>query len=197
MDSVFSNPQHLYSRAEVLSNPCPVARAHGVYAFFFKEIPQGVPVDGCLTHEGLTLLYIGSSPDKKGSANATQTMQQRVRYHFNGHADGSTLRRSLGILLSRQSGFPLRKVGSGKKMTLTKKGEEWLNQWMQENAFICWVEHDKPWDLENELFHALPLPLNIQGNKHHPFAAELARIRTEAIANAKYAPVVDESESRF
>jgi hypothetical protein len=193
MDTVFSNPDHICSRADVLSNPCPVARAHGVYAFFFKEIPQGVPVDGCLTHEGLTLLYIGSSPDKKGSANATQTIQQRVRYHFNGHADGSTLRRSLGILLARQSGFPLRKVGSGKKMTLTKKGEEWLDQWMQENAFVTWVEHDQPWDLENELFHAILLPLNIQGNKHSPFAAELTRIRTEAITNAKYAPVVEES----
>jgi hypothetical protein len=191
MNTVFSNPQHLYSRAEVLSNPSPVTRAHGVYAFFFKEIPPGVPVDGCLTHDGLTLLYIGSSPDKKGEVNATQTIQQRVRYHFNGNADGSTLRRSLGILLAKKSGFPLKKVGSGKKMTLTSKGEEWLDQWMQENAFVTWVENNKPWDLENELFHALSLPLNIQGNKHNPFAAELTRIRTEAITNAKYAPVVE------
>jgi hypothetical protein len=187
MDSVFSNPAHLYSRAEVLSNPCPVSKAHGVYALFFKEVPPGVPVEGCLTHEGVTLLYIGSSPDKKGTTNATQTLQQRVRYHFNGNADGSTLRRSLGILLAKQSGFPLKRVGSGKRMTLTSKGEQWLDQWMEENAFVTWVEDDKPWDLENELFHTLPLPLNIQGNKHHPFAAELTRIRTEAIANAKEA----------
>ena len=197
MESVFSNPAHLYSRAEVLSNPCPVARTHGVYAWFFKEVPPGVPVDGCLTHEGLTLLYIGSSPDKKGEANATQTIRQRVRYHFNGKADGSTLRRSLGILLAKQSGFPLRMVGNGKRMTLTSNGEQWLDQWMQENAFVTWVEHDNPWDLENELFHSLPLPLNIQGNKHHPFAAELTRIRSEAITNAKYAPVVEESQIRL
>jgi DNA-binding PadR family transcriptional regulator len=191
MDTVFSNPGHLYSRAEVLSNPCPVPRAHGVYAFFFKEIPPGVPVDGCLNQEGLTLLYIGISPDKKGSANATQTLQQRVRYHFNGNADGSTLRRSLGILLEKKSGFPLRMVGSGKKMTLTSEGEEWLNRWMQENAFLTWVENENPWDIENELFHARSLPLNIQGNKHNRFAAELTRIRMEAIANAKYAPAVE------
>jgi len=195
MNTVFSNPAHLYSRAEVLSNPCPVARAHGVYALFFKEIPPGVPVDGCLTREGLTLLYIGSSPDKKGAANTIQTIQQRVRYHFNGNADGSTLRRSLGILLEKKSGFPLRKIGSGKKMTLTTMGEQWLDQWMQENVFVTWVEHEMPWDLENELYQTLPLPLNIQGNKHHPFAAELARIRTEAIMKATCAPDVEESTS--
>jgi hypothetical protein len=192
MKSVFSNPAHLYSRAEVLSNPSPVAKTHGVYAWFFKEIPPGVPIEGCLTHEGLTLLYIGSSPDKKGEAYASQTIQQRVRYHFNGNADGSTFRRSLGILLAKKSGFPLRMVGNGKKMTLTKEGEKWLDLWMQENAFVTWEEHGQPWDLENKLFHAISLPLNIQGNKHHPFAAELARVRAEAIANAKYAPIVDD-----
>ncbi|NHQ59945.1 hypothetical protein G9409_04975 [Chlorobium sp. BLA1] len=191
MSTVFSNPQRLFSRAEVLSNPSPVAKTHGVYALFFKEIPPGVPVDGCLTHEGLTLLYIGSSPDKKGEKYATQTIQQRVRYHFNGNADGSTLRRSLGILLAKKSGFPLRMVGNGKKMTLTKKGEEWLDRWMEENTFAAWVENDKPWDLEHQLFHAIPLPLNIQGNKHHPFAAELTRLRAEAVTNAKYAPVAE------
>ncbi|NTU44793.1 MAG: hypothetical protein HGA99_04615 [Chlorobiaceae bacterium] len=191
MSTVFSNPQRLFSRAEILSNPSPVAKTHGVYALFFKEIPPGVPVDGCLTHEGLTLLYIGSSPDKKGEKYATQTIQQRVRYHFNGNADGSTLRRSLGILLAKKSGFPLRMVGNGKKMTLTKKGEEWLDRWMEENTFAAWVENDKPWDLEHQLFHAIPLPLNIQGNKHHPFAAELTRLRAEAVTNAKYAPVAE------
>ncbi|NTW68316.1 MAG: hypothetical protein HGB23_00520 [Chlorobiaceae bacterium] len=191
MSTVFSNPQRLFSRAEILSNPSPVTKAHGVYALFFKEIPPGVPVEGCLTHEGLTLLYIGSSPDKKGEKYATQTIQQRVRYHFNGNADGSTLRRTLGILLAKKSGFPLRMVGNGKKMTLTKNGEEWLDQWMEENAFVTWVENSKPWDLEHQLFQAISLPLNIQGNKHNPFSAELTRIRAEAVTNAKYAPIAE------
>ena len=109
MDNVFSNPEHLYSRDEVLANPCPVTKANGVYAWFFKEIPPGLPVEGCLTHDGLTLLYIGISPDKKGKPNTNQTLQQRVRYHYKGNADGSTLRRSLGILLAKKSGFPLQK----------------------------------------------------------------------------------------
>ena len=155
MDTVFSNIEHLYSRAEVLSNPCPVTRANGVYAFFFKEVPRGVPVEGCFTNDGMTLLYIAGSPDKKGKANASQTLQQRVRYHFKGNADGSTLRRSLGILLAKESGFPLRRVGSGKKMTLTNKGEQWLDRWMQENAFVTWIENEEPWDC---LLYTSPSP---------------------------------------
>jgi len=197
MDNVFSNPEHLYSRDEVLANPCPVTKANGVYAWFFKEIPPGLPVEGCLTHDGLTLLYIGIYPDKKGKPNTNQTLQQRVRYHYKGNADGSTLRRSLGILLAKKSGFPLQRVGSGKKMTLTNKGEQWLDRWMQENAFITWVENDEPWDLANKIFHTHSLPLNIQGNKHNPFAPVLTKLRSDAIAQATYAPAVEDTEPRL
>ena len=197
MDTVFSNIEHLYSRDEVLSNPCPVTRVNGVYAFFFKEVPPGVPVDGCFTHDGLTLLYIAGSPDKKGKANSTQTLQQRVRYHFKGNADGSTLRRSLGILLAKESGYPLRRVGSGKKMTLTNKGEQCLDRWMQENAFVTWIENEEPWDLENQLLNSLSIPLNIQGNKHHPYASLLAQIRSQAIVQAEEADVVDDNDPRL
>ena len=197
MDTVFSNIEHLYSRDEVLSNPCPVTRVNGVYAFFFKEVPPGVPVDGCFTHDGLTLLYIAGSPDKKGKANSTQTLQQRVRYHFKGNADGSTLRRSLGILLAKESGYALRRVGSGKKMTLTNKGEQCLDRWMQENAFVTWIENEEPWDLENQLLNSLSIPLNIQGNKHHPYASLLAQIRSLAIVQAEAADVVDDNDPRL
>ena len=197
MDTVFSNIEHLYSRDEVLSNPCPITRANGVYAFFFKEVLPGVPVDGCFTHDGLTLLYIGGSPDKKGKASATQTLQQRVRYHFKGNADGSTLRRSLGILVAKESGYPLRRVGSGKKMTLTNKGEQWLDRWMQENAFVTWIENEEPWDLENKLLNSLSIPLNIQGNKHHPYASLLAQIRSQAIVQAEETDIVDDNAPRL
>ena len=196
MDTAFSNIEHLYSRDEVLSNPCPVTKANGVYAFFFKEVPPGVPVDGCFTHDGLTLLYIAGSPDKKGKANSTQNLQQRVRYHFKGNADGSTLRRSLGILLAKESGYSLRRVGSGKKMTLTNKGEQWLDLWMQENAFVTWIENEEPWDLENKLLNSLSIPLNIQGNKHHPYAALLTQIRNLAIVQAEEVDVVDDNDPR-
>jgi len=50
--------------------------------------------------------------------------------------------------------YPLRRVGSGKRKTFTNLGEQFLDQWMEDNAFVCWVEHDEPWELEKTLHSA-------------------------------------------
>ena len=39
----------------------------------------------------------------------------RIRYHFRGNAEGSTLRLTLGCLLIKPLGIELRRVGSGKR----------------------------------------------------------------------------------
>ena len=100
-----------------------------------------------------TLLYIGISPDKKNKPQSRQHLKKRVTNHYKGNAEGSTLRRSLGILLTQESNYPLRRVGSGKRMTLTHNGEQWLDDWMDKNAFVFWVEHQSPWELEEELLN--------------------------------------------
>jgi len=91
-----------------------------------------------LTFEGKTLLYIGVAPDKQYKPDTRQTLRSRIKRHYQGDAKGSTLRRTLGVLLEPQSGFPLRRVGSGNRITLTPAGEGYLNQWMEENAFVVW-----------------------------------------------------------
>jgi len=55
-------PDRLWSRTEVLVRDCPVPRAPGVYAWYFRQPPAIVPIDGCLTAHGATLLYVGISP---------------------------------------------------------------------------------------------------------------------------------------
>jgi hypothetical protein len=50
-------PQRVFSRSEVLAQPCPVPKERGVYAWFFKDVPPGVPPEGCYQLDGLTLLY--------------------------------------------------------------------------------------------------------------------------------------------
>jgi len=55
-------PDSLLSRDEVLAQPCPIRKAPGVYAWYFRQIPPGVPTDGCTECQGRTLLYIGISP---------------------------------------------------------------------------------------------------------------------------------------
>jgi hypothetical protein len=52
----FRSPQRLWSRNEVLGAPSPVPAVNGIYAWFFKEIPGGANVAGCVRVEGLTLM---------------------------------------------------------------------------------------------------------------------------------------------
>jgi len=188
----FINPKRLYSRQEILSKPSPIPEIFGVYGWYFKSIPTLVPTEGCVMHQKKTLLYVGISPDKKNKPQSKQHLKKRITNHYKGNAEGSTLRRSLGILLTQESNYPLRRVGSGKRMTLTHNGEQWLDDWMDKNAFVFWVEHQSPWELEEELLNFFSLPLNIQGNRNHPFARELNRIRKDAINTARELGIANE-----
>ena len=195
LDSL-TNPIKLYSRSEVMSKDCPVPKDRGLYSWFFKSIPPRVPTTGCVAKNGMTLLYVGISPeDEESKAN----LRERIKTHFRGNAEGSTLRRTLGSLLKEQSGFPLRRVGSQKKtkrMTFTHLGEQWLDAWMEKNAFVCWVTHEAPWEVEGEIFHNVSLPLNIEDNDHHGFVQELKSIRAEARSIAREMPIANEDKQQ-
>lgn len=192
MDAL-TNPIHLFSRTEVLARPCPIPAVRGVYAWYFKGTPPSVPTEGCLTKDGHTLLYVGISPKNDTSS---ENLRKRVTYHFRGNAEGSTLRLTLGALLAPISDYPLRRVGSGSRMTLTHLGEQWLDEWMAENAKVCWVEHPQPWVLEDKLLKSLSLPLNLQGNAHHPFCGPLGEIRREAKAAAREMAIAQEGNQQ-
>ncbi len=174
-----------YTRAEVFADPSPVPSASGAYGWWFRDIPGDIDVSGCAQQDGWTLLYVGISPGPPrtdGKPQIPQDLRKRVRYHFgagNAAADGSTLRKSLGVLL----GLELRRIGSGKRQTFAG-GEAVLNQWMAENAAVSWVLHPEPWFLEPKLIAALDLPLNFQDNERNAFAPELKRRRREAAVKA-------------
>ena len=190
------HPSVLYSRHEILTSTSLPPSVPGIYAWFFKEIPTGVPVSGCVIKNSFTLLYVGISPDKIGKPNSQQNLRKRITTHFKGNAEGSTLRRSLGVLLAQTSGYPLRRVGSGKRMTLTHNGEQWLDNWMEDNALVCWLQHTSPWEFEDKLLSNLSLPLNIKGNRENPFAKVLTEARKQAIRNARESPVASEYNQR-
>ena len=189
----FLQTARLYSRSQVLSNPCPVPAEPGVYAWFFRDVPAVIPVEGCLVRDNLTLLYVGISPkapSKSGKASP-QRLRDRVRYHYQGNAEGSTLRLSLGCLLRSDLEIQLRRVGSGRRVTFTTYGEDALSEWMNQNALVAWVTHDEPWLLEEELINSVSLPLNIQGNNHHPFQKTLSAVRSDARTIARDLPIFD------
>ena len=180
MTAELLEPTKLYSDSMVLSGDCPVPKERGLCAWYFKEIPGITPTDGCVVKDDLTLLYLGS----------TGNLRERVTYHFRGNAEGSTLRRTLGVLLAEESGFPLRRVGIGKSMTFTKLGENWLNNWMQQNALVCWMIHLEPEKAKLDMIKNKSLPLNIENNGHHPFSKILSEMRREATHLAREMPIV-------
>jgi GIY-YIG catalytic domain len=178
----FTDPNKLYSYTEVLSRPSIVPNRFGIYAWYFRKFPPKVIADDCIMQNGLSLLYVGISPSRSGSK---QNLRKRIRNHCRGNASTSTLRLTLGCLLSDQLGIQLQRTGKSGRMTFTKPGEEILSAWMEQNAFVYWQEHPKPWEIEEQIIGSFSLPLNLRDNEHHPFYPVLTSIRKLARAKAK------------
>ena len=188
-----ARPQALFTRAQILSDPKLIPTTRGIYGWFFREIPPQVPVSGCKQFDELTLLYVGISPSRPTSR---QSLRKRIRYHYQGNAEGSTLRLTLGVLLVDDGGYLLRRVGTGKRMTFTHLGEQWLDRWMEANAFVAWIEHPEPWTVEAGVFASLSLPLNLQDNEHHAFYAVLSGKRSAARRRAMAESIAVEHHGR-
>jgi hypothetical protein len=183
-------PACLYLPDEIVAKPCPVPTSPGVYGWYFRKLPGCVPVEGCISHEGSWLLYVGISPRRQeNAAHIRENLRTRIRYHLQGNAEGSTLRRTLGCLLQEELGIALRRVGSGKRLTFST-GEKLLSEWMRSNMLVCWQVSDRPWELEDALITRLSLPLNLAGNQRHSFCARLKEIRAKASLLAKSLPVL-------
>ena len=184
-------PVALHPRAEVLARPSIVPSAPGVYAWYFDGLSRLVPATGCHRVDGHTLLYVGISPKEPSRTGrvSKQSLRTRVQYHYRGNAEGSTLRLTLGVLLTEELGIELRRVGSGTRMTFSD-GERALSEWMEQNARVAFLETPSPWLVERHLISELMLPLNLDQNAHSPFRAELSQIRSAARARARALPVL-------
>lgn len=191
------HPHRLYSAAEALARPSPVPASPGIYAWYFATLPGRVDVTGCNVHDGKTLLYVGispSAPPSNGKRPSRSTIRQRLQTHYGGNAYGSTLRLTLGCLLSDQLGIALRRVGSGTRFTFTNPGEQRLDAWMAANAFVAWHPCEFPWNAEAQiLVSGLPLPLNIAGNPCAAHTEYVSPIRRAARLRALELDVVIDS----
>lgn len=188
----FVRPAHMFSRDDVLSHPSPVPLQDGVYGWWFRRLPPLVVASGCCRHQDLTLLYAGISPDRpprNGRPASRQSIRDRIKFHYTGNAEGSTLRKTLGCLLATELGIELRRVGSGKRMTFVE-GEHTLSAWMAENAYVSWMARQQPWELEDSLIAELDLPLNLMGNKRNQFHPVLTELRAKCVAHARNLPVL-------
>lgn len=189
-----TNPARVWSRSEVLAQPNPIPASPGVYAWYFREPPwPALDVRDCVIWNGLSLLYVGIAPKRPsllGTRPSSQTVRHRVRYHYTGNAEGSTLRLSLGCLLADRLGIELRRVGSGNRMTFSD-GESALSDWMDHNALVCWITHPQPWTVEEYLIRTRWLPLNLDQNSRHAFHSTLTQVRAAAKARARQLPALE------
>ncbi len=186
------SPKRVYVREEAMSRTSMVPARSGVYAWYFDQVPLGVPTDGCRVGEFGTLLYVGiapKAPPVNGARPSRQHLRQRVGYHFGGNAYGSTLRLTLGCHLAQHLGIELRRVGSGTRLTFTKEGEARLSEWMGAHARVAFVLDDEPWKLEHELIKREVLPLNIADNAHSPHYLSLRALRDQHKKRARELPV--------
>lgn len=129
---------------------------------------------------------MGISPERpptNGRPPSRANLRSRIRYHFTGNAEGSTLRLTLGCLLADELGLELRRLG-GRRLTFAA-GEARLSEWLAENARVCWVVCGEPWLVEEEAIAALWLPLNLDQNARHLFHSVLTAMRAEARQRAR------------
>ena len=177
-------PLRLYAWADLDGNDELPPRRPGTYAWYFRRavLPAIVPVDQA---HGLDadwiLLYVGIAPAKPSPTKAPsrKTLRSRLRFHFRGNARGSTLRLTLGCTL----GLTLVRIGTGDRLTFGPT-EERLSAWLATHARVCWLEHDRPWELEDHAIETLDLPFNLAGNQRHRFHATLTQLRRDAKARA-------------
>jgi hypothetical protein len=190
---VLFDPPSLHTAAMVLGRRSPVPPDGGVYAWYFDVIPPGVPGGGCRVVDGRTLLYVGISPKAppaNGVRPSRQSLRSRIRYHYRGNAEGSTLRLSLGSLLAEELGLVLRRVGSGSRMTFCHDGEQRLSGWMADHAWVAWAVVSSPWRIEELLIRELSLPLNLDQNQHSPFHDALTELRSRQRQRARQLSIV-------
>jgi len=184
----------LWAAPDLMSSFASIPKAGGLYGWFFRGLP-GVPLEGTAELDGLRLLYVGISPRKPSAAGRTSayTLYNRLSNHFRGNAEGSTLRLTLGCLLTDELKIELRRVRSGKTRTFGPDGEARLSAWIRNNAFVAWRTHEQPWDLEKNLIENCSLPLNLQGNRH-PFRKQLSQLRKQAYRTAKTLPILNQED---
>jgi hypothetical protein len=67
------------------------------------------------------------------------------------------------------------------RYTFTNGGEQILDQWMDQHAFVIWLEAKAPWEIEKQLlFSGLNLPLNVDGNPSQDAVAVVCAARLKA-----------------
>lgn len=173
------DPLDPISAADVESAPA----SPGIYSWWFRGGALDVPEADYRCRNEYELLYIGISPSRASSAG---TLRRRLRQHVRDDASRSTLRMTLGVLLTQQLGLTL-ELNRG-RATYGQEGEARITRWLVDNARVAWAIDPTPWAVERELLASSALALNISG-RDDDFVRSLSARRSEALRVARGGPV--------
>lgn len=173
-------PRSLTHPAEVRGAPAEP----GIYGWWMRVDSLDVPPADYRENDGFELLYVGISPRRPGAAGRVSkgNIRKRLNQHVNGNASQSTLRRTLGVLLTARLGLTL---GMHSGRTHYGDGEPLITRWMHENARVAYAIDPKPWEAEGELLEHAVLALNISGRGDDEFARSISAQRTAARGAAR------------
>jgi len=172
------NPPHLWRGSTLKRDKSVVPCRKGVYAWYFN-LSGELPFPDPLCVDGRALLYIGIAGQ---NASSSDTLRARVvSQHLlgAGHAEGSTLRRSVGCFLADRLGIHLQRKGTS-TVWFNEDGEDILSQWLVLNTSVAWIVDEKPWEVETAMFqkHGKSLLFNIRDNPSNPFREILSELRS-------------------
>ena len=180
----FRNPLRLYRRSEVVGRSSAVPPTAGIYGWYFDELPGELLFREPRGQTAFRLLYVGIAPGGPPRGPWQQSnLRIRIRTHARGTADASTLRLTLGCLMSAKLNMPLIRTPSGRWRFDNR--EEALNRWLEVHARVSFLEMEAPWDVERDVIHSLDLPLNRAHNQAHPFYPLLGAMRSQQKASAR------------
>jgi hypothetical protein len=169
-----------------------IPEKHGVYAWYFKTVGNlfgkddevHFEIKNCFVYCENTLLYVGIAP--RNDKSKSNLRERIINFHYNGNCESSTLRFSIASLLSKRNNWILKMNKNRKRFLINdtdgRKDENWLSQWMGENAFVSFWDIEHPWEIESVIFEHFVLPLNIKKN-NRPFVQRLKEIRKSCLTS--------------
>ncbi|MBN9470666.1 MAG: hypothetical protein J0J10_18020 [Bosea sp.] len=160
----------MLSLDEIKRRRADIPMSPGVYAWFF-DTALGFGTEPLFRREGRFLLYAGIG----------DPLRQRLLNHCRNSSGSSTMRRSLGVLLTTELGLQARRYGVRQKLAFERASELLLTDWLAAHARVVWVPFEQAGELERLLISHYRPPLCLDGNAGE-HATYLKRLRAQSRA---------------
>ena len=146
----------------------------------FQAHPGFIDASDCHRVGERVLLYVGISPKAppaNGKSPSRSTLRKRLQTHYGGNAEGSTLRLTLGCLLSEELGVQLRRLAVAiATLSRTLASKSWIVGCKRMPS--CVGLKRSSLELERRLLSSgLHLPLNIDRKRPTRFFVALSTAR--------------------